>query len=175
MKTVHIPSEKLKNTRDKYWRNKDLNKSKDSSKNITYEKFKESIKSTVTIDNHTPYSLPRDIARAILLDKYIPNKACVVVRNEKWISKYQWSISNTYSAKRYYARLEGKWRRMKYIFNELKDKRLVFRRNNIINALKERSKLIKNDKPSSAQSPKVTTAHKLQDTEMEEQINENCQ
>ena len=62
---------------------------------------------------------------------------------------------------------------MKYIFNELKDKGLIFGRNNIINELKERSKSIKNDKQRSTQSPKVKTAHKLQDTEMEEQINEN--
>ena len=154
METVHIPSDKWTNTRAKYWKNKDSNKSIDSSKNIAYEKFKESIKSAVTKDMHTPYSLQREIAKAILLDRYIPNKACVVVRNERGITKYQWSVSNTYTAKRYYVRYEGKWRRMKYIFNELKDKGLIFGRNSIINALKERSKLIKNDRPRSTQSPK---------------------
>ena len=63
---------------------------------------------------------------------------------------------------------------MKYIFNKLNDKGLIFGRNNIINALKKKQ-VNQEDRQCSTQSPKVKTAHKLQDTEIGEQINENSQ
>ena len=58
-----------------------------------YQKFKAGIKSMTAKDSQaqytSPYTLQREISKAILMDKYIQNKACVVVRNENGIFKYQ--------------------------------------------------------------------------------------
>ena len=104
----------------------------DSQKNTEskYQKFKAGIKSMTAKDSQaqytSPYTLQREISKAILMDKYIQNKACVVVRNENGIFKYQVYTSYTYNVKRNYIRYKGKWSQIKFIFNELKNRGLVF-------------------------------------------------
>ena len=69
---------------------------RDESVNFNKYPIKENIKPIVTKDNYTPYNLQLEIAKALLLSKYIPNKAYVCDRNERRVIKYQWSISNTF-------------------------------------------------------------------------------
>ena len=60
---------------------------RDESVNFNKYPIKENIKPTVTKNNYTPYNLHLEIAKAILLSKYIPNKAYVCDRNERRIIK----------------------------------------------------------------------------------------
>ena len=50
-------------------------------------------------DRHTLFTLQKEIARAVLLGKYIPNKGYTVAKNESGIFKYQISISNKFPQK----------------------------------------------------------------------------
>ena len=109
--TAHDVLEKLKNTRSKHWKQKGASKNNDSDKsfkdkNIACEKFKEGIKSTIAKDKYTFYTLHREIRKAILIDKYILNKACIITRNNYGISKYQVYISNENYTKRFYVKYE---------------------------------------------------------------------
>ena len=90
-------------------------------------------------DKHTLFTLQKELAKAVLLNKYILNKGYAVIKNESGIFKYQISRSNKFPAKRYYVRYEGEWIQMKYKIQELKSKGLILLRNNIINTFRERN------------------------------------
>ena len=97
--TTHDILDKWNNTRSKQCKQKGISKNNDSDKsfkdsNIAYEKLKEGIKSTITKDKYTPYTLQLEIRKDILIDKYIPNSAGIVARNDYEIFKYQVYISN---------------------------------------------------------------------------------
>ena len=104
LETSQIPSDKKKNTRVRHWKNNNSNNRNYPNKefkfkNKAYNKFKENVKFAMNKDKHTLYTLQKEIAKAVLLDKYIPNKRYAVVKNVSGIFKYQISISKNFLKK----------------------------------------------------------------------------
>ena len=125
---------------------------KTTQNNISYAKYKKDLAETNR--KHQP------ITKAILYDKYIPNKARIVTAKGKDIKTYRVTISHKFNKRMYYVNYRGKWQRLRDIIKQLNDEGLIYGFRNIIKTLRSRylrkNKIIKREQTPEQMNKKHT-------------------
>ena len=125
---------------------------KTTQNNISYSKYKKDLAETNR--KHQP------ITKAILYDKYIPNKARIVTAKEKDIKTYRVTISHKFNKRIYYVNYRGKWQRLRDIIEQLSSEGLIYGFRNIIKTLRSRylrkNKIIKREQTPEQMNKKHT-------------------
>ena len=127
-----------------------------SGNNLGYSKYKEDIKEKLKLRsyhrNTKQQNRPPD-SKAILYDRYIPNRAKVVTNSNNVIRTYKVSISYRYNYKTFYVKYKNRWTPLKDNIDRLRNEGLVYGFRNIINTLRLRktnkSKILKTSKENS--------------------------
>ena len=89
----------------------------------------------------------QSITKAILYDKYIPNKARIVTKSGETIKSYRVTISHKFNKRIYYVNYKGKWQRLRDIIEQPRNEGIVYGFKNIIKAMRSRHfKKYKNEK-----------------------------
>ena len=86
---------------------------KTSQNNSSYSEYKKSL----IEENRKQHS----IIKAILYDKYIPNKARIVTKSGETIKNYIVTISHKFNKRIYYVNYKGKWQRLRDIIEQLRN------------------------------------------------------
>ena len=80
----------------------------------------------------------QSIIKAILYDKYIPNKARIVTKSGETIKSYRVTISHKFNKTIYYVNYKGKWQRLRNIIEQLRNEGIVYGFKNIIKGIRSR-------------------------------------
>ena len=121
-----------------------------------YKKYKEDINEKLKFRsyhrNTKQQNWPPDL-KAILYDRYIPNRVKVVTNSNNVIRTYKVSISYRYNYKIFYVKYKNRWTPLKDNIDRLRNEGLVYGFRNIINILRlkktNKSKTLKTSKENS--------------------------
>ena len=127
--------------------------------NLDYSKYKKDIKENIKRKFNYEVS-KRQIDRqpaskAVLYDRYIPNKARIVTNLNGAIRTYKVSINYKYGYKVFYVNYKNKWNRLRDVIESLRLEGLVYGFRNIINTLRLRNNKFAESLKTSTEKKKI--------------------